>query len=55
MESKLTETNSAFKYAAGSNCQALWRQRCNWTPPSEYRNDYLFKHNREARGQEKTS
>jgi hypothetical protein len=52
MEAKLTETNSAFKYASGSDCQALWKQRCDWIPPSEYRDDYLFKHNREARGKE---
>ena len=44
---KLAEKNSTFKFTAGSNVQAVWRKH-GWTPPSEYRNDYLFKHNRDA-------
>lgn len=42
----LMDLNSTFKYTAGGNCQAIWR-KYGWTPPSEYRNDYLFKQNRE--------
>jgi hypothetical protein len=44
---ELTKTNSIFKYTAGSNVQAVWR-KYGWVPPSEYRDDYLFKQNREA-------
>lgn len=40
-------TNKEFKYTSGSNVQAVWR-KYGWTPPSEYRTDYLFKLNREA-------
>jgi hypothetical protein len=40
-------SNTTFKYVSGSNVQAVWR-KYGWTPPSEYRNDYAFKHNREA-------
>lgn len=36
-----------FKWTSGANVQAIWR-KYGWTPPSEYRNDYLFKQNREA-------
>lgn len=51
MEAELTKINSIFKYTSGGNCQAIWR-KYGWVPPSEYRNDYLFKHNREALGEE---
>ena len=44
---ELTKTNSIFKYTSGGNAQAIWR-KYGWTPPSEYRDDYLFKQNREA-------
>lgn len=44
---ELTKSNSIFKYTAGSNVQAVWR-KYGWVPPSEYRDDYLFKQNREA-------
>jgi hypothetical protein len=36
-----------FRWTAGSDVQKVWR-RHGWTPPTEYRNDYLFKLNREA-------
>ena len=36
-----------FKWTSGANVQAVWR-KYGWTPPSETRNDYLFKQNREA-------
>lgn len=43
----LAELNSAFKYTPGGNVQAIWRKH-GWVPPTEYRNDYLFKQNRES-------
>lgn len=49
MENKtgmLAEVGSTFKYTAGGNVQAVWR-KYGWTPPTEYRNDYLFKQNRD--------
>ena len=36
-----------FRWTAGSDVQKVWR-KYGWTPPTEYRNDYLFKLNREA-------
>ena len=36
-----------FKWTSGANVQAVWR-KYGWTPPSETRNDYLFRQNREA-------
>lgn len=36
-----------FKWTAGSDVQKVWRKH-GWIPPTEYRNDYLFKLNREA-------
>ena len=41
-----TDTNSKFVYTTGADVQKIWRKH-GWTPPSEYRNDYLFKKNRE--------
>lgn len=37
----------SFVYLKGSDVQRTWR-RYGWTPPSEYRNDYEFKKNREG-------
>ena len=36
-----------FRWTAGSDVQKVWRKH-GWIPPTEYRNDYLFKLNREA-------
>lgn len=35
-----------FKWRPGANVQATWRKH-GWVPPTEYREDYMFKHNRE--------
>lgn len=37
-----------FKWTSGADVQAVWR-KYGWVPPSETRNDYLFKQNREAK------
>ena len=50
-QARLTEKNSTFKYTPGGNVQAVWRKH-GWVPPTEYRDDYLFKANREARNDE---
>lgn len=50
-QARLTEKNSTFKYTPGGNVQAVWRKH-GWVPPTEYRDDYLFKTNREARSDE---
>jgi len=42
----LCDPKSTFKYTPGGNVQHIWR-KYGWVPPSEYRNDYLFKQNRE--------
>lgn len=40
------DANSKFVYASGSDVMKLWK-KYGFVPPSEYRNDYLFKQNRE--------
>lgn len=42
-------SKSTFKYSSGADVQKLWKAY-GWTPPSTYRNDYLFKQNRLASG-----
>jgi len=37
-----------FKWVAGADVQAVWR-KYGWTPPSEYRTDFLFRQNREGK------
>ena len=37
----------SFVYLKGSDVQRTWR-KYGWVPPSEYRNDYEFKKNREG-------
>ena len=37
----------SFVYLKGADVAQTWR-RYGWTPPSEYRNDYEFKKNREG-------
>jgi hypothetical protein len=37
-----------FKWVAGADVQAVWRKH-GWTPPSEYRTDFLFRQNREGK------
>lgn len=39
--------NPRFIYTKGSNVQATWR-KYGWVPPTEYREDYEFKKNREG-------
>jgi hypothetical protein len=41
------DKESAFKWTACANVLATWRKH-GFTPPTEYREDYLFKLNREA-------
>lgn len=37
-----------FKWVAGADAQKIWR-KYGWVPPTEVRNDYLFKQNREGK------
>lgn len=39
-------TDKGFRYTPGGNVQTVWR-KYGWVPPTEYREDYLFKQNRE--------
>jgi len=34
-------------WTRGADVQSVWR-RYGWVPPTEYRNDWLFKQNREV-------
>ena len=45
--SMLCDPKSTFKYTPGGNCQAIWK-KYGWVAPSEYRDDYMFKTNRES-------
>ena len=51
MSGLLADRNSTFRYTPGGNVQATWR-KYGWVPPSEYREDYLFKIHREFQGDE---
>jgi hypothetical protein len=42
------EANSKFVYKGGADVLKLW-QHYGFVPPSEYREDYLFKKNREMK------
>jgi hypothetical protein len=44
------EKGSKFVYKRGSDVMKLWK-RHGFVPPSEYRNDYLFKKNRETQSE----
>lgn len=41
------DKDSKFKWTVGADVMATWRKH-GFIPPTEYRNDYLFKLNREA-------
>jgi hypothetical protein len=41
MSELATIKNSRFVYKSGSDVLATWK-KTGWTPPSEYRKDYLF-------------
>jgi hypothetical protein len=43
-----TDTNSKFVYSNGSDVMKTWK-RFGFVPPSEVRNDYLFRKNREMK------
>ena len=42
------DANSKFVYKGGADVLKLWRHY-GFVPPSEYREDYLFKKNREMK------
>lgn len=44
------EKGSKFVYKRGADVMKLWRSY-GFVPPSEYRDDYLFKKNREAQSE----
>ena len=46
----LMDVNSTFKYTPGGNVQSIW-PKYGWVPPSEHRDDYLFKQNRDNQGE----
>lgn len=41
------DKDSKFKWTTGADVMATWRKH-GYVPPTEYRNDYLFKLNRDA-------
>jgi hypothetical protein len=41
------DKESRFKWTTGADVMATWRKH-GFVPPTEYREDYLFKLNREA-------
>lgn len=43
------DKDSKFVYTGGADVMKVWK-RYGFVPPSEYRNDYLFRVNREANG-----
>ena len=45
-----TDINSKFVYSNGSDVMKTWK-RLGFIPPSEVRNDYLFKKNRENKNE----
>jgi hypothetical protein len=44
------DKGSKFVYKRGSDVMKLWKKH-GFTPPSEYRDDYLFKKNREVQSE----
>jgi hypothetical protein len=46
-----TDTNSKFVYTGGSDVMKTFK-RYGFVPPTEYRDDYLFKINRDANREE---
>jgi hypothetical protein len=42
------ETNSRFVWTTGADVMKTWK-RHGFRPPTEYRNDYFFKKNREGK------
>ena len=42
------DRDSKFVWTSGADVQKVWRKH-GWIPPSEYRDDYLFKKNREMK------
>lgn len=46
VKQKLIDKNSKFVWTKGSDVMKTFR-RHGFVPPSEYRNDYLFKKNRD--------
>jgi hypothetical protein len=43
----LASKQSNFVWTSGSDVQKVWK-RYGWKPPTEYRNDYMFKKNRDV-------
>jgi len=43
------DLNSTFIYSGGSDVLSTWK-KAGFTPPSEYREDFLFGVNRKAKG-----